>query len=177
MSPDVPPLDLSAHNEPDVLHELLRQGEACLSETLRVAIAADSRATSLCGIFGAAGVALMAASAGNFAGSRPEPAFIAAAIMAAILFLCASALAAIGGRPSDFYIGGYEPRRLASVTDHLSQLRYIAADIQMRIDANRCAMRRSAARVNGALALAGLAIATGVVTFILVQCLQVPRPS
>jgi hypothetical protein len=105
-------LDLSAHNEQDVLKELLRQGEACLSETLRIAIAADSRATSLCGIFGAAGVALLAASAANFSGQYPEVALILAAVTAALIFLFASALAATGGRPTDFYIGGYEPSRL-----------------------------------------------------------------
>jgi hypothetical protein len=68
---------------------------------------------------------------------RPEWSLICAAVVAALLFLFASGVAALGGRPIDFYIGGYEPKRLATVTDHLSQLRYIAADIQcelMRIE-------------------------------------------
>ena len=120
---------------------------------------------------------MLAASAANYSGQHPEMAFIAAAVAAAFFFLCGSALAAIGGRPSDFYIGGYEPRRLANVTDHLSQLRHIAADIQSRIDANRTAIRRSAAKVNSAIALAGLAIIVGVLTFIAVLMCQGPRLS
>jgi hypothetical protein len=48
-------LDLSAHNDEVVLKELVHQGEVCLSDTVRLAIAADSRAATLCGIFGAAG--------------------------------------------------------------------------------------------------------------------------
>lgn len=169
-------LDLSAHNDEHVLKELLRQGEACLSEILRIAIAADSRATTFCGIFGAAGIALLAASATNFSGQHPELAFIFSAVTAAFLFLYASALAATAARPTDFYLGGYEPSLLAPVADHLSQLRYIAADIQVRIDANRTAMKRSAARVNCALWLAGLAIVSGVLTFIFVRCFQGFRP-
>jgi hypothetical protein len=174
MSTDDP--DLSAHTDLNVLKELLRQGEACLTETLRLAIAADSRATALCGIFGAAGVTLLAASAVNVSGAHPELAIVVAAVAAACLFLCASALAAFGGRPISFYISGYEPRRLATVTDYVSQLRYIAGDIQTRIDANRIAMQRSASRVNGALVLAGLAIATGALAFIAVRYFQ-HRPS
>jgi hypothetical protein len=61
--------------------------------------------------------------------------------------------------------------------DQLSQLRYIAADIQARIDANRIAMRRSALRVNCALGVAGLAIVSGVLTFIFVRYFQGLRPS
>jgi hypothetical protein len=39
----------------------------------------------------------------------------------------------------------------------------------MRIDANRIAMRRSAARVNFTLGLAGLGVVAGALTFIFVQ--------
>jgi hypothetical protein len=159
-------LDLDAHKDGDVLKELVHQGEVCLSDTVRLAIAADARATTLCGIFGAAGVALLAAAAANFASPHGEGAFIVAAIVAGVLFIFASALAAFAARPADFFAGGDEPRRLANVTDALSQLRYIATDFQMRIDANRVAMGRSATRVTLALCVAGLAIIGAAAAFI-----------
>jgi hypothetical protein len=136
-------LDLSEHTDPDILKQLVHQGEVCLSDTVRLAIAADGRATTLCGIFGAAGVALMAAAAGNLASQHVEHAFVVAATIAGSLFICASAIAAFASAPADFFVGGDEPRRLAKVTDTLSQLRHIASDFQMRLDANRIAMRRS----------------------------------
>jgi hypothetical protein len=159
-------LDLDAHSDADVLKELVHQGEVCLSDTVRLAIAADARATSLCGIFGTAGVALLALAAANSASARPAHAFIVAAIVAALLLLIASTVVAMAARPADFFAGGDEPRRLASVTDALSQLRYIASDFQMRIDANRATMKRSAARVNFALAIALLAIVGAAGAFI-----------
>jgi hypothetical protein len=164
-----PLLDLSSHNDEKVLRELLHQGETCLSEILRLAIAADTRATAFCGVFGAAGVTLLAISAANFSSQHSEWALILSIIVAAILFLCASGLAATAGRPIDFYIGGYEPRRLAPVADHLSQLRFIVTDIQVRIDANSLAMKRSATRVNCAMGLALLAVITGALTFFFVR--------
>jgi hypothetical protein len=159
-------VDLSAHSDPSVLKELVHQGEVCLSDTVRLAIAADSRATTFCGIFGAAGVALLAAAAANFASQHGESAFIAAAIVAGFLFIVASLFAAFAARPTDFFAGGDQPRRLANVTDSVAQLRYIAIDIQMRIDKNRTAMERSATRTNRALYIAGSAILAGAVVFI-----------
>lgn len=159
-------LELSAHNDATVLKELVHQGEVCLSDTVRLAIAADSRATTLCGIFGAAGVALLAAAAANFSSQHSERAFIAAALVAGILFIFASAVAAFAARPADFHVGGDQPQRLANVTDALSQLRYIAIDFQMRIDKNRAAMELSAARTNRALYLAGSAVLGGAIVFI-----------
>lgn len=162
-------VDLSAHNDASVLRELVHQGEICLSDTVRLAIAADARANTLCGIFGAAGVALLAAAAANFSSQHGERAFMTAAIVAALLFICASGLAAFAARPTNFFAGGDQPRRLMSVTDPIAQLRYIATDFQMRIDANRVAMERSAARVNSALGVARLAIVSAAVAFIIVS--------
>src|SRR6202051_1359486 len=158
-------VDLSAHNDVVVLKEWVHQGEVCLSDTVRLAIAADARANTLCGIFGAAGVALLAAAAANFASQHGERPFIVAAVVGAVLFIGASALAAYAARRADVFAGGDEPRRLASVTDPLSQLRYIASDFQMRIDRNRAAMKRSAARVNLALIVALLAVTGAALAF------------
>jgi hypothetical protein len=162
-------VDLSAHNDPNVLKELVHQGEVCLSDTVRLAIAADSRATTFCGIFGAAGVALLAAAAANFASQHGESAFIAGAFAAGLLFIVASVVAAFAARPTDFFAGGDQPGRLANVLEPLSQLRYIAIDFQMRIDKNRAAMERSAVRTNRSLYLAGSAVLGGAIVFIIVS--------
>jgi hypothetical protein len=156
-------LDLDGHNDAAALKELVHQGEVCLSDTVRLAIAADSRATTFCGIFGAGGVALLAAAAANFASQHGERAFITAAVVAGLLFIFASAVAAFAARPTDFFAGGDEPRRIATVTDALAQLRYIAIDLQMRIDKNRTALERSAARTLRALYLAGTAVLGGAI--------------
>jgi hypothetical protein len=167
-------VDLSAHNDAGVLKELVHQGEVCLSDTVRLAIAADARANTLCGIFGAAGVALLAAAAANFASQHGERAFVVATTVAGSLFIFASAVAAFAARPIDFFAGGDQPRRLANVMETLPQLQHIAADFQMRIDKNRAAMERSAARTMWALYLAGTAVLGGVVAFIVSLVGQCP---
>lgn len=45
------------------IEEILRNGEACLEGTIQLAIAADQRATTMAGIFGAGSVALLAVAA------------------------------------------------------------------------------------------------------------------
>jgi hypothetical protein len=79
------------------VQELHRQAETCLSGTVQLAIAADQRATTMAGIFGAGSVALLAAVATILAATSPNNPFIGgASAMAALFFVAAvtSAMAA-----------------------------------------------------------------------------------
>jgi len=67
----------------DATREILRQGEIYLDRTLQTAIAADQRATTLMGIYGAVGVALLVAGATLGTSSQPNlPLIVSIVVMA-----------------------------------------------------------------------------------------------
>ena len=147
--------------------ELHRQAEACLSGTVQLAIAADQRATTMVGIFGAGSVALLAAIATVLAASSPHKPFIAGAGTMAAFFFAAALTSAMAAAPTDFHVGGYEPKRFVrSASDLLWMLRYAVQDMQDRIDLNRAVLERSARLVRVAMAFALAAIPLGVMVFI-----------
>jgi hypothetical protein len=141
-----PRLDLSAI-APETIGELHRQAEACLDGTVQVALAADMRATTLAGIFGGGSVALLAGAAtivASGAYDKFHPLLVSALIVAGAWFVAAM-LCAWAGRPSNFHLGGYEPRLFEkSATDVTWMLRYATEDMQARIDSNRSALERNA---------------------------------
>jgi hypothetical protein len=161
----VPIMDLS-EVPPESVQELHRQAETCLSGTIQLGIAADQRATTLTGIFGAGSVAILAAIATVMAGSSPHKPFIlGAAVMAALLFV-AALTSAMAGAPADFHVGGYEPKRfIRSASDPVWMLRYAVTDMQDRIDFNRAVLERSAQRLRAAMVFALAAIPFGVMVF------------
>ena len=149
------------------VRELHRQGEACLDGTIKLALAADQRATTLCGVLGAGAVALMAAAATVLAGAHVNVALVSSALVCALLLLIASLFCALACRPGNFHVGGYEPRSLiVSGSDHMWMLRYAIDDLQSRITANRGALDASANLLNLGMCTAGLAVITGAVVFV-----------
>ena len=154
-------LDLS--NIPDgTIEELHRQAETCLQNSMHLAIAADSRATMLGTIFCGGSVALLAAVATIIAGGSAVQlrSAIAALLVTAISFLIATAFCVVAGRPTEFFISGYEPRDLArsATQDRFWMLRYVTEDIQKRIDANKLRLQRSADLLNSGLIAASVGI-------------------
>ncbi len=147
----------------DGVQELHRQAETCLSGTIQFGIAADQRATTLTGIFGAGCVALLAAIATVIAGSSPHKAFVGGAATIATLLFVAAMISAMACAPGDFHVGGYEPKRFArSAGDLAWMLRYAVEDMQVRIDCNRAALERSARLVHVSMGLALAAIPLGI---------------
>jgi hypothetical protein len=150
------------------IRELHRQAEVCLGGTIQLALAADQRATTMAGIFGAGAVALLAANATVLAGNNPNVAFIVAASCVAIFLFCAALMCAWAGKPTDFHVGGFEPKLFAqSASDETWMLRYATEDLQMRIDFNRAVLAASARRlVTGAL-IAIVSVPAGVAAFVI----------
>jgi hypothetical protein len=149
-----------------IVHE---QAEECLAGTVTLATAADSRATTLTGIFGGGAVALLAASATVLAAPEHEAYFplLTAALVGAIFLFIAAMLSAWACRPIDFFVAGYEPKLLSqSAADPTWMLRYATNDVQARIDANRKSLAASARQVNWAMRLALFSVLAGIVAFL-----------
>jgi hypothetical protein len=149
-----------------------KQAEECLAGTVTLATAADSRATTLTGIFGGAAVALLAAGATVLVAPEHKsylPLLAAASIGALFLFV-AAILCAYACRPIDFYVSGYEPKPLSkSATDLTWMLRYGTNDIQVRIDANRKSLAASARQVNWAIWLALFSVLASIAVFFIAK--------
>jgi hypothetical protein len=151
-----------------------KQAEECLAGTVLLATAADSRATTLTGIFGGAAVALLAASATVLAAPEHKtyfPLFVAA-LVAALLLFAAAILCAYACRPIDYFVAGYEPKYLSkSATDLTWMLRYATDDVQVRIDTNREALAAGARKVSWAMRLALISVLASIAAFFIVQSL------
>jgi hypothetical protein len=92
--------------------EIARQGEERLKALMHLGTAADLRATTLIGIFGAAAVAIGAAVLANLgSGHLPGP-LVFAGIVTCLLLFAAAFMAAWAGAPCDFFIPGGNPEIL-----------------------------------------------------------------
>jgi hypothetical protein len=162
-------LDLS--NVPtDGVRELHRQAETCLAGTVQLALGSDQRATVMAGMFGAASVALLAAIATVIAGSAPNYPFIGGAGAMSLLLFAAAIASAMAAAPTDFHVGGYEPKRFArSATNVDWMLRYATEDMQDRIDMNRAVLERSSRLLRTGMAFAVGAIPFGIMAFSVVR--------
>jgi hypothetical protein len=143
-------MDLSSVPE-SLVEELHEEGVLCLQGTLQLAVAADQRATTLTGVFGAGSFALLAAAATLLTASQPNQPLLWGASATAVFLLSAALFCAWATRPVNFYLAGYEPKLLtAAANDRGWMLRCATEDIQMRIDSNRRVISRSASMVNSA---------------------------
>jgi hypothetical protein len=150
----------------DGVQELHRQAETCLLGTIQLGIAADQRATTLTGIFGAGSVAVLAAIATVISGASSHQALIGGAATMATLLFAAAITSAMACAPRDFHVGGYEPKRFArSAGDLPWMLRYAVEDMQVRIDCNRAVLERSARLVRASMGFAIAAIVLGTLVF------------
>lgn len=96
----------------DLAREIARQGEVRLSAIMNLATAADLRATTLCGIFGAGFVGITAAVLAVLASNHPSSALIASGVILSFGLFVAAIFAARAGAPGDLFIGGGNPDSL-----------------------------------------------------------------
>ena len=157
--------------------ELHRQGEICLQGTVQLATALDQRATTTSGIFGAGALALLTAAAAMSGASQRIVPFIYGASTTAALLFCGALFCAWAARSTDFFVSGYEPRRLLkSAGDKFWMLRYAVEDIQKRIDANRIVLERSSTLFTWGRRIGLSAVPAGVAAFIVSFRLSLPLP-
>jgi hypothetical protein len=155
------------------MREILRQAEKYLDNSLKVAVAADQRATTLMGIYGAVGVALLVSAA--TLGTRPEPdlSIIGAITVMAVFLLVAGLLCGLAGKPIDFYVSGYEPEKIVeSSTDQWWLLRYVCEDLQRRIDVNKQILQKSSWFIFGSFAVAGSSVLVGIIVFVVFRIMS-----
>ena len=149
----------------DNIDEVLRLGEETLNGTVSLAIAQDQRATSLMGIFGAAAVALLGVSGALISSTSPNLPLIYSSFTIAVGFFLVSLVFGWSGRPSDFYVAGYEPKQIHKSTGDISiTKKYVCEDIQIRIDSNRIHLANAAwsVKVGGILAILSILLGAGV---------------
>lgn len=93
----------------DLAREIARQGDVRLTALMALATAADLRATTLCGIFGASAVGTGAAAFADFVSPHPSSPLIVAGTITAFGLFVAAVIAAMAGAPRDFYVAGGNP--------------------------------------------------------------------
>jgi hypothetical protein len=154
--------------------EFLRGGEEMVKATLSLGHAADLRATTVMGIFGAVGVALFAAVATIIAGSHPAScALISAGTTTAMGLFLAAAFSAAAAWPRYFFVAGFEPRNLLNSSARQDQYRTRAliAVTQDRIDYNRRAINRAARLMMTSVCIAGGSLLAGIIVFLVLSFL------
>jgi len=154
----------------DATDEVLRLGEATLAGTVQLAVAADQRATAMAGIFGAGFVALLAVAAAVVTNERYTPSLFFAALTTAAGLFVAAVYCALAARPSDFFVGGYEPRKIMKSTGNVVWMkRYVCEDVQKRIDANRRSLEKGANSVLTGAVIALLSPLAGAIVLWLIR--------
>jgi hypothetical protein len=129
----------------------------------------------LCGVFGAAGIALGAAILAYLGAPPPHAAkFIASGTTTALLLLLASGVAGFSSASRDFWIAGGDPTQLRDWAwngekwrSEIEMLDATAQRLGNLIDKNRDLLAVGAQRVNAALLIALASIAAGVFAFCL----------
>ena len=96
----------------EVAREIVRQGEMRLEASLALTSLGVTRATTLCGIFGGAAVALLAALLAYIGAPHHSARLIWAAGITTPLLFAASVLAAVAGASRDFMGVGAIPEKL-----------------------------------------------------------------
>jgi hypothetical protein len=153
--------------------EITRQGEARLMALMSLGTAADLRATTLCGIFGASGVAFGAAVLTSMVTGHPVPAVIVGGGVVSFGLLLAAGIAAHAAAPRDFYIAGGNPNLLREWSwdagrwrSESEMLDATAARYARSIEENRKILDIESRAVKAALWVAGAAPIIGTVAFL-----------
>lgn len=137
--------------KPELLTEVIREGEAYLQAQVQLATSADQRASVMASVFAAAGTviaaALIAATTGGGETTQLIPIFVGGGITAALFIVGASCCVA-ATLPVGFLLPGSQPKNWlrditgeASLHDALSEQ---AANFQDKIDKNRKVLVRNA---------------------------------
>jgi len=158
----------------EVAREIARQGEARLIALMALATAADLRATTLCGIFGASSVAIAAAVLSSIAsGHGILRLSLTGGIVAFGLFF-AALIAAHAGAPRDLFIAGGNPDILREWSwdagkwrSQKDMLDATACRYAKSIAANRELLELGSRRMIAALSVAGASVPIGILAFFL----------
>jgi hypothetical protein len=158
----------------ELAREITRQAETRLMVIMQLAIAADARATMLCGIFGAASVGLGAAVLAYLGSGHPASRLILSWTVTAVLLLAASIIAAFATAPRDFWLAGGMPitlRRYArNDTEWRSEaemLDGIAQGLAESIERDRELLEQESRRVRFSLWFALAAVIFGPIVYFL----------
>jgi len=152
----------------ELAREIARQGEARLDAIMDLSTAAVARATTLCGIFGAAGVTITAAVLAYLSSTQPARTLICGGSVTAFLLLVAAGLAAFAGAPRDFRIKGSSPAELTSWAardsgwrTEVELLKAIGDRLAQAIETDRLLLEREAELIKWSLRFGALAVLLG----------------
>jgi hypothetical protein len=98
--------------DPEKVREMFNLGQAYLGAQLQTALAADSRAMSMAGLFVTLALAILAAGLGYWQTNKDSWAVLLPALTAAGLLVSAGAQAGWAARPIVFYLPGTHPEQL-----------------------------------------------------------------
>jgi hypothetical protein len=162
----------------ELAREIARQGEARLEALMNLGIAADQRATALCGIFGASSIATVAAVLAYLSSSEHALwQLIWAGVVLALGLFVAALVAGFAGAPRDFYVAGGSPDILLEWSqtngawrDEAQMLEATASRYARHISANRLSLHKGARLVTHALTLAGVSPVLAVAAYFLLRC-------
>lgn len=156
---------------------LFAEAKEALQGTVDLGVSSDQRSATLAGVFGAGAFALFTISATIFADQDKPVIFLVGALLVGSLLLVASGFCTLAAWPGDFFVSGYEPKRLfPSATSKPWMQRYTIEDIQFRIETNRREIEREARLTGWAIRFA---LAAMIVSFLVVCAgvLQMQRDS
>lgn len=167
-----------AHIPVEVAREIARQGEERLRALMSLATAADFRATTLCGIFGAGAIATVAATLAYVASEgAAAPLIWSGGVMSAGLFI-AAIITAQAGAPRDFYISGGNPDTLREWSwdagnwrSEVDMLDATASRYAQSINRNREVLASGSRRVIWALWVAGASPFMALIAFAAASCI------
>jgi hypothetical protein len=142
--------------------EFLRQAEMMVKGSVTVALGTDMRAATVMSVFGAGGIALLAAAA-TLIGTKSEWLLIVAPVIGAIGLLAAAVLCARAIAPVRFLLPGVRPKTMffGDVTDEKSLSVSLIHSAQRAIDHNMTMIMRSAEWFELSLWVAGAGILGG----------------
>ncbi|SHN72096.1 hypothetical protein [Bradyrhizobium erythrophlei] len=165
--------------EPEFRKEIVRGGEAYLDGLVKLATAADARASSLAGMYTAAATGLIAGvviALFNLAGTNLSARLplILGGVGAAVCFLLGAMLCISAIQPADFYLPGCEPDNWKEDIDTGKKLDDClgerAGHIQSDIDSNTEVIRKNARLFKWGSRFGIAAPFVGVLIWAITQC-------
>jgi hypothetical protein len=143
--------------------ELLRQSEIMVKGTVTVALGADLRAATIMSVFGAGGVALLAAAATLIGEDKPAWQLIWAPVVGASGLFIAAIFCALAIKPVNFLLPGARPQSMlrTNVEDEQCLRATLIHSAERAIGHNMATMMRSAEWFNRALLIAGGGVLAG----------------
>lgn len=157
----------------EIARELVRQGEVNLTAILTIALAADNRANTYCGIFGAAALTIGGAVSANSIAENPFYQLTGPGVIVALGLLVSAVICAFAGSPRDFRIPGANAALREWSWDGSkwrSEVEVLDATIIRygnSIETNRTALAQGGGRLNAALLIALSSFLVGAAYFYL----------